>query len=129
MTDGLNLLELGDLPSAWRAILRLLMREQPLSYAALVAALEKLPAGQQMQGDSLDEVLAEMMVRGYLIQQVVDGSRLFSAKIARKTGRAMSGSVWDALESTEGVDREPPPKADSEPPRRRARGNLWDSLG
>lgn len=130
MTEGLSLLELADLPAAWRAILRLLMREQPLSYAALSAAAASLPAAQQLQGDVLDETLAELTYRGYLIQQVVDGTRLFSARIARKSGRSAGRRLWDALESTDSPEHPPSEQPDdSEPPRRRARTGLWDSLG
>jgi len=122
MSDGLSLLDLSDLPAAWRAIIRLLMREQPLSYAALASAAASLPDPQRLQGDSLDEALAELTYRGYLIQQIVDGSRLFTARIARKSGRTLGRTVWDALEA----DDKP---ADPEPPRRRSRPDRWDSLG
>ena len=123
MMDGLSLLDLSDLPAAWRTIMRLLMREQPLSYAALAAAAASLPDSQRLQGAPFDEALTELTHQGYLVQQIVDGSRQFTAKIARKSGRGLSCGVWDALEP---ADHDAP--AESEPPRRRPRANLWDSL-
>ena len=130
MTDGLSLLELSDLPAAWRTIIRLLMREQPQTYGALADAAANLPDSQRLQGDHFDEALAALCHHGYLIQQNVDGSRQFTTKIARKAGRTLGSNLWDARTPADGEDCDLPPKpAEPAPPPRRARTNLFDNLG
>lgn len=122
MTEGLSLLELSDLPADWRTIIRMLMREQSLSYAALKAALAALPEPQQIDGTRLNDLLADLCRQGYLVQDMIDGERAFRAQIARKSGRTLSKKLWGALETSEAA--EPPPKRAEKP----ARKSLWDNL-
>jgi hypothetical protein len=126
MTEGLSLLELSDLPADWRTIIRMLMREQSLTYAALKDALATLPEPQQIEGARLNDLLSDLCRQGYLVQDMIDGQRAFRAQIARKSGRTLNKTLWGALEPSD--SNEPPPKR-AERPERPARKNLWDSLG
>lgn len=122
MTNGLSLLELSELPAPWRAIIRLLMRDQPQTYAALATALEALPAQQRLVGDQFDEALAALCKEGYLVQQWAGDDRTYAMRIARKSGRAVSSSLWSALESDDSCDPRPSRAA------RQPRSNLLDSF-
>lgn len=127
MTQGLSVLELSDLPADWRTIIRMLMREQSLTYTALAAAVAELPEPQQIEKSKLNDLLSELCRQGYLVQDIIDGQRAFRAQIARKSGRNLSNKLWGALESSEPA-AEPPPKR-PERTERPARKNIWDSLG
>lgn len=124
MTDGLSLLELSDLPATWRAIIRLLMRRQPQTYATLSAALAE-QSSQPMSGEQLQATLADLCREGYVVQQTVEGDPTFQMHIARKSGRSASSSLWNALEPGATTDAKPTESA----PLRRPRKNLWESLG
>lgn len=124
MTDGLSILELSDLPAAWRAIIRLLMRRQPQTYAALAASASALPGSQRLDSEQFDLALLALQSEGYIIEEGSGDERLYQMRIARRSGRTMANNLWNALEPDE-ADSAPPVE---KPAPKRPRPDLFSRL-
>jgi hypothetical protein len=97
MSDGLNLLDIANLPAPQRNILRLVMRDITMTYEMLLQAVMTLPSEEQLSQSQLDEVLHELLERGWLTQESDGTAVVYRANLARKSGRTMSKNIWNAL--------------------------------
>jgi hypothetical protein len=125
MSNGLSLLDLADLPAPWRIVLRLVMREVTMTYAALSSAVSALPDQERMDTAKLDEVLNTLCERDWLIREQANGITQYRANIARKTGKTMAQNIWSALGSAEEVKAEEGVRRGGN---RNLPNNIWNNL-
>lgn len=110
--DGASVFDLGELAPAARRVMRLMMRELELGYADLRLAMEQLPAGEGVNAQELDDVLAQLAGQNWLLVSGADEGRRYRVNYRRRSGRALtqvtprrqSGrslgkTIWEALES------------------------------
>jgi hypothetical protein len=123
MTDGLNLLDLADLPAPQRLLMRIIMREKSMMHDALLAAVSALPETQRLSEAEINDTLGELCRQGYLQQEMTNDGRRYQIPIARKPGKQLNSAIWNAL----GVD-----SAEDAPLRRGGSRTLssaiWDTL-
>jgi hypothetical protein len=50
---GITILDLADLPSALRKIMRLMLRQLQMNYSQLVEAIDQMPEGERLTGANL----------------------------------------------------------------------------
>ena len=97
MTDGLNLLDLADLPTPQRVVMQVIMREKSMMHEALLAAVSALPEDQRLTEAELNDTLGELCRQGYLHQEITDAGRRYHIPIARKPGKQLNSAIWNAL--------------------------------
>lgn len=122
MSDGLSLLDLMDMPPAWRTVMRLLMREKSMRHGALASAIANLPEDQRLSEAELGQTMDELCGRGYLSCETTPEGTRYELIVARKQSRKLSSGIWNAL----GVETDTDAPA---PPRRSSARSLTESIG
>lgn len=133
MNDGVDLLDLTNLPSHWRTILQIVMREQSISHDDLVAAVKRLPDGERLDDAKLKNTIAELTERRWLQKRRRNDQVIYKAFIRRKGGSAQMDQIWNAL-GLDSLDKDEAdaPKAPEATPstgRREVPENIWNALG
>ena len=96
---GISPLDLASLAPPLRRIMRIMLREVEMTYPELCEALEKLPEGQQMSREDLDEALENLRSQSWLIRLGQDELITYKVNLRRKRGSSLGGGIWDALDS------------------------------
>jgi len=112
--DGLSILDLASLSAAQLQVMRIILREVELSYEALCASIDKLPAAERLSRPDVDSTLADLLQKDWLIETRVDGHKQYKANLRRKSSRTVSDfvaprsrrgstssslrNIWDSLE-------------------------------
>jgi len=92
-----------DLPSAQLRIMRLVLRQRTISYTALLAELEKLPADERLSRLDVDVNLRQLVEQGWLVREESPAQVLFRLGEVSRTGdlsqtRAARSEESDAAE-------------------------------
>jgi hypothetical protein len=102
MSDGIRLLDLAELPSPWRTVLRLVMREISMSHEALWQAVCALPDQERLDPATLAEVLDALCSRDWLMVSGDGAERVYRVSLSRRGGtKNLSNSIWNALGEAE----------------------------
>ncbi len=94
---GISALDLGNLPPAPRRILRLLLRTRELTYPALCAAVEALPAAERLSRAELDAVLKRLIEQGWLSWRDSAHGPIYTVNLRRPAHRRLNQPIWEAL--------------------------------
>jgi len=95
--EGISAIEIADLPSPLRKIMRLMLREVELSYPDLREAVEAMPAKDRMSKPELDQAL-EVLTRQFWLIRRGEGERVtYQVNLRRKAGSKLAAGVWSAL--------------------------------
>lgn len=97
--EGISPLDLASLAPPLRRIMRLMLREVEMTYPELCEATEKLPEGQRMSREDLDQALEALRGQSWLIRLGQDELITYKVNLRRKRGSTLSGGIWDALDS------------------------------
>jgi len=96
---GITVLDLADLPPAFRKIMRLMLKQLQMSYPQLCEAMTQMPAEEQLTRASLDETLNKLAEQAWLIQ-IGEGERaIYKVNLRRKAGSKLGENIWQTLDA------------------------------
>jgi hypothetical protein len=96
---GISVLDLADLPPAFRKIMRLMLRQLQLSYPQLCEAIDALPADEGLTRANLNSALEELSDQAWLIQIGTGERAIYKVNLRRKAGSKLGESIWSTLDS------------------------------
>lgn len=97
--QGISALELSELPSSLRKIMRMMLREVVMKYSDLLVAVDSQPALKQMSRSELNSSLKTLVEQNWLIS-TGDGEFLaYRVNLRRKAGSQLNQDIWAALGS------------------------------
>jgi hypothetical protein len=119
-SDRLSTLDFMSMPSAARRILRLMLRKPEVSYPELCEMIDALPESKRISRAELDDALADLCERAWILQVEVDDVFVYQINLGAKTGSDVSRArpspttpkrdslamkdLWDAVDSTSDTD-------------------------
>ena len=96
--EGISAGDIADLPPVLRKIMRLMLREVELTYAAICAAVDAMPGPDQLSRPDLDQALETLTRQNWLIRRG-EGERLnYTVNLRRKAGSQMGQNFWNSLD-------------------------------
>ena len=114
--EGISALELRDLPSNLRKIMRLMLREVVMKYTDLVIVVDAMPAADRMSHADLDSALATLVEQNWLVRYGDGEFTSYKVNLRRKAGSQLDQDVWNTLGTKIkiGTQGAPPPAAEEE---------------
>ncbi|MDH5506385.1 MAG: hypothetical protein OEZ02_04125 [Anaerolineae bacterium] len=110
---GLSPLDLKDLPSPLRKIMRIMLRKVEITSAELFVAVGEMPEDDRLNKDELLEVLKALIKQGWLITLGEGEGMRYKVNLRRKRGSTLANSFWSALDDKmEERKTQPPPEQD-----------------
>jgi hypothetical protein len=94
---GITALDLADLPSPLRKLMRLMLREIEMDYENLSEAAKALPKSDFMDKAELDQALKTLCEKSWLIQRGQGEKISYRVNLRRKPGSNLSTNIWAAL--------------------------------
>jgi len=94
--EGISPLDLADLPLELRKIMRFMLREYEISHNELIEAIDDME-DVDLKDEQLEEALKNLGVQGWIIIRGEGERRNYQANLRRKSGTALAGGVWAAL--------------------------------
>jgi hypothetical protein len=96
---GITALDLVDLPSQLRKLMRLMLREVEVSRADLGKAVQAMPEADRINDEELDKSLAALVKQSWIIA-LGEGERIrYRVNLRRKKISDLDKSIWNALEN------------------------------
>jgi hypothetical protein len=96
---GITPLDLADLPSQLRKLMRLMLREVEVTRADLGKAVQAMPETDRINDEELDKSLAALVKQSWLIA-LGEGERIrYRVNLRRKKTSDLDSSIWNALEN------------------------------
>jgi len=95
--EGINIVELADLPPAMRKIIRLVLNEPQITHAAIHDSAEEVLLEDNISQSELDELLDTLCKRRWLIPTIEDNITSYKVNLRRKPGHTVFQGIWGAL--------------------------------
>lgn len=96
---GITALDLAELPSGLRKIMRLMLRELELSYPRLTETMSSFSDDEQFSQHQLDEALDTLVNQSWLTRIGAGEKAIYKVNLRRKAGSNMANGIWNALDS------------------------------
>lgn len=96
---GISPLDLVDLPSQLRKLMRHMLREVEVSFDKLWDQVETMKEIDKFSKEELRVALTTLTKQGWLISRGEEDNRSYRVNLRRKRGSSLSGSIWSALDS------------------------------
>jgi hypothetical protein len=97
--EGITPLDLAELPSSLRSIMRLLLREVQMDYPGLRAAANAMPAEDRLTPEGLRSAL-ETLTRQFWLTRIGTGKRaIYKVNLRRRSGASLPSGIWGALDA------------------------------
>jgi len=98
-SEGISPGDIASLPAPLRRIMRLMLREVELTYAAILAAVDSAAPADRMTRPQIDEALKTLTAQGWLICRG-EGERLnYTVNLRRKAGSQLGTNFWTQLDA------------------------------
>jgi hypothetical protein len=110
---GISALDIAALPPALRKIMRLMLREMEIGYAALAESMQSLPEGDRLSPQELDESLHLLTDQQWLIRLGEGERATYKVNLRRKPGSTLAGDIWGTLDQKLGKNPPEKPKPGS----------------
>jgi hypothetical protein len=94
---GITALDLADLPSPLRKLMRLMLREIEMDYESLSEAAKAMPKSDFMDKIELDQALDTLCDKNWLIRRGQGEVISYRVNLRRKAGSNLSQNIWSAL--------------------------------
>jgi hypothetical protein len=107
VSDGINILELTELPPIMRRILRLALNEAQVAYSTLHKNLVESAGEDQIDSSQLNETLEVLCRRRWLTVIETEPERAYKVNLRRKHGRTLVQGIWEALGVNQETDAPP----------------------
>lgn len=97
--SGFSFMDMLDLSPQMHSIMRLLIPAMGMSYLRLCEGLDALPEGERLSQTEIDETLRQMVERGIIAKEMVDGQVVYKVLVGRRKARTntLDKEIWDAL--------------------------------
>jgi len=92
--DGISVLDIVDLPTSLRKIMRFVLRKTKLAYTYSEIAAEMKGFDRQ----ELDQTLAALVKQDWLIRFGEDENATYKVNLSRKRGSALGANFWSAID-------------------------------
>ena len=96
--DGITALDLTELPTPLRRIMRKMLRALELNQEEIAKIFSELPAEEQKEVKNLDEALEILTTQGWLIRLGEGDKTLYKANLRRKRGSELAADIFDKLD-------------------------------
>ncbi len=96
---GITPLDLAELPSALRRIMRLMLREVQLNYSALCEAVDIMPEKERLTREELQQALSTLTEQFWLIRIGEGEKAIYKVNLRRKAGSNLAAGIWSALDA------------------------------
>jgi len=97
--EGISAGDIAELPPPLRKIMRLMLREVEMTYAAICAFIDSLPEADRMKRAELDQALATLTTQNWLVRRG-EGERVnYTVNLRRKPGSRLELNFWNALDA------------------------------
>ena len=95
---GISLLDLAELPSQLRKIMRFMLREVEVTFEHLWKHAESLPETEKMTRDELSGAIKTLTKQGWLVSMGEKDNAKYRVNLRRKPGSNRADSIWAALD-------------------------------
>ena len=95
---GIDPLDLAELPSSLRKLVKHMLREVEATFENLAEAAQALPGGDSLTKDELAEALAALTKQGWLISLGEEGNMRYRVNLRRKAANTLASSIWASLD-------------------------------
>jgi len=95
---GITPLDLAELPTPLRKMMRTMLRKLELSKSEIAKVLDDLPAEDRKEVKDLDSALKILIKQGWLISLGEDENQRYKVNLRRKQGSTLAASIFDKLE-------------------------------
>ena len=95
---GISPLDLAELPSQLRKIMRYMLREVEVTFDHLWEHAESLAEAEAMTKDELSGAIKTLTKQGWLISMGEKEKTKYRVNLRRKRGSNLPGSIWAALD-------------------------------
>lgn len=95
---GISAWELAQLPAAQRRVIRLILREVQMAYPELRRAIARLPREQRIETQELDQTLARLIEKAWLIRMGQGQLITYRVNLRQKAGSRLGASIWQRLD-------------------------------
>lgn len=96
---GISAIDIASLPPTLRKIMRLMLRENEMTYAAIREAVEAMPEADRVSQSDLSEALNTLTAESWLIRLGQGETITYRVNLRRKAGSGLGGAIWARLES------------------------------
>jgi hypothetical protein len=96
---GISAIDIASLPPTLRKIMRLMLRENEMTYAAIREAVEAMPEADRLSQSDLSDALNALTSESWLIRLGQDETITYRVNLRRKAGSGLGGAIWARLES------------------------------
>ncbi len=97
--EGITAGDIAELPQALRRIMRMMLREVEMTYAAICAATDAAPEAERLSRADLDEALKTLTAQNWLICRGEGEALNYTVNLRRKAGSQLGTSFWNALDA------------------------------
>lgn len=111
--DGITPLDLAELPTPLRRIMRKMLREIELDKNAIAKIFDELPAEERKEVKNLDNALKILTKQGWLIALGERGSTSYKVNLRRKRGSELAADIFNKLDERLSQRQEQDPKKES----------------
>ncbi len=114
--QGISPLEIAQLPSNLRKIMRLMLREVDMKYSNICKAIQELPENNRLTTPELDDALRALTEGNWLIKSGEGEFLSYKVNLRRKAGSGLDKDIWTALnERISSGGGSPPDEVEGEP--------------
>jgi len=92
--EGVSVLDIVDLPTPLRKIMRFVLRKTKLAYTYSEIAAEM----KEFDKQELDQTLAALVKQDWLIRFGEDESATYKVNLSRKRGSALGANFWSVID-------------------------------
>lgn len=96
--DGITALDLTELPTPLRKIMRKMLRALELNKPQIAEIFSELPAEEQKEVKDLDEALNILTKQNWLIEMGQGDQVSYKANLRRKRGSALAADIFNKLD-------------------------------
>jgi hypothetical protein len=97
--EGITAGDISELPAPLRKIMRLMLREVEMTYAAIIEAVEATPGPERMSRQTIDEALEALTTQMWLVRRGEGDKMNYMVNLRRKAGSGLGTNFWNALEN------------------------------
>ncbi len=97
--EGITAGDIAELPPALRKIMRLMLREVEMTYTAIYAALDAMPAADRLSRADIDQALKTLTTQNWLICRGEGEHLNYAVNLRRKAGSQLGSNFWNALDA------------------------------
>ena len=112
--DGVTPLDLAELPTPLRRIMRTMLRALELDRQEIAEIFDGLPAEERKEVKNLDGALKILTKQGWLIALGERGNQRYKVNLRRKRGSELAADIFNKLDQRLSEHQEDNPKPESD---------------